>query len=58
MDDLDGLFVGYIAVETADGGAAQPQAGDFETAAAEEMAALARAIRWSISVPTLWLLKR
>ena len=36
VDDLDGLFVGYIAVEPADGGAAQAQAGDFEAAAAED----------------------
>ena len=36
VDDLGGLFVGYIAVKPADGGAAQAQAGDFEAAAAED----------------------
>ena len=35
MHDLHRLFVGYVAVETADGGAAQSQTGNGKTAAAE-----------------------
>ena len=36
VDDPDGLFLGDIAVEPADGGAAQAQTGHFEAAPAED----------------------
>ena len=36
MDYLDGLLIGYVAIETTQGGAAQTEAGDFESAGAED----------------------